>query len=81
MRIFLQKNPKVIFFHKKKEKEEEYFKNGKNKKYIKDKRMDKLKFFSLLFFIIEEFCHLHKAMGGIVPHHGMQHNDPITTMR
>jgi hypothetical protein len=43
--------------------------------------MDKLKFFSLLFFIIEEFCHLHKAMGGIVPHHGMQHNDPTTTMR
>jgi hypothetical protein len=37
-------------------------------------------FLPFVFFIIEEFYHLHKTMGGVVPHHGIQHNESITTM-
>jgi len=59
-----------------------YITNEKRKEMgkLKGKKMDKLKFFSPLYFIIKEFHHLDKAMGGVVPHHGMQHNEPTTTL-
>ncbi len=74
---------------KKEKRKEEYKTNERKqrqkmggKKKIKRQKNGQIQVFLpfVVFFIIEEFCHLHKKMGGVVPHHDMQHNEPITTM-
>ncbi len=57
----LLNNPKKSLF----EKNKKFIKqtNGKNKS-------GKINFF-LLFPITKELHHMHKAMGGVIPHHGI----------
>jgi hypothetical protein len=42
--------------------------------------MDKLRFFPFIFYY-RRVPPLTQGNGGVVPHHGVQHNEPTTTMQ